>query len=173
MLSSSKNVYQSKYAEEQREENNMQMSILSRILEALFKCQSEIGCVETENASLENNSQQMWLISEVNLEYFFKYSFLQLPFCIVLPFQLIEGRWVGECARVFSTASCLIVKVIKIIKYINGLSMSLYSVFIDTVLTWPVGCFHLQVSVLPRRDALTSPSLLIFEYKWAFFYLSK
>lgn len=65
------------------------------------------------------------------------------------------------------------VDVVNVIKDRNGLAMPLYSIIIDKVLIWPVGCFHLQVSFLPVRDVLTSPSLPVSEYKWASFYLSK
>ena len=161
-------VYQFKYARGAgKKKIETQMSILSRILEALFKCQSEIGWGGNGNESSETNSQQMWLISDVNLEYLFKYSSFQIPFWIIFSFYKEEqDRWAKWWVGVFLCAFCKlclvvlrgIVEGISVMKDSSGLGLALYSIILDKVLIWPVGCFHLQVSVLPECNVLTSLS---------------
>lgn len=156
------------------------MSILSSMLEALFKCQSEIGWGGNGNEREQFSTDGTHLRSEFRI--IIQILILtgsSLNFFSFFTHRRAKHRWVGQCVCI-----CIVKRVccghslqccagVNVIKDRNGLAMPLYSIIIDKVLIWPVGCFHLQVSFLPGRDVLTSPSLLVSEYKWALFYLSK
>lgn len=152
-----------------------QTSVLSRILQALFKCQSEIGWRENGNVRLEKKFSTD--VTHLRSEFKIFIQIIILTGSRLYPpphFQLMLCTSVCEFWNFSALVSHWIVKVVGVSRDINGLGLLLYSIIADRVLIWPAGCFHLQVSVLPRHRVLTSPSLLISEYKWVLSsYLSK
>lgn len=144
------------------------MPILSRVPEALLKCQSEIGwgqkwkCNLTEQFSADAThfrSEFKMCILILILTAFPFILFVFLSYSIAL--RWVNGWGVGGCLCGFCESSKLSVmvihwtdKVVSVIKDINGPGMPLHNIITDHVLIWLEGQFHLPESVLPQHHLL-------------------